>query len=462
MLLTDSSTVTTITPVGIVVEDYGDIFEINASLVPVYEPERYTNSGLGVRQQRVGAQEYETVIEDPVIALELCNIDFYDSEDWWKSGDGPIDYLGGSNRFVDSISGDVAYIKQDINVFPVSVGGRCTIEPERTNYFLDSVITTSDNWTFDKSLNSLIFEYTTEEYTTGVNYLKVRCRSIEAYTGGTYWKADSSLYPLPSVSAITYSFYAKAVIGTSDTIVDTFTVGINYYTAGQVPIPPTASMSFSYNTPDLFDGLVPLIMGGTPPATAEFYSLYIQVSSFEGADDLTVYILLPQVEYGSNATTRIPTTTTALTRETDRLSIPVANNLEISRATLVLTCMPRFTIMGNYYLFDCRTDDGVNGIYCYYRQDNKIVLVIKNMGVDTVLESTVVALSPFTEYDISIFWDDTQLGIDLDRVPVGYIAAPIDLPPGCGEVLWLGSDHLAGNQLMGSLKSLTIWRDIYE
>jgi len=458
--LVDSTVLSGTSSVITVPEVYNSIFPLNTNLTPqgeLIEENAYMS-------KRVNLVEplYDKVVLDSRVALILCDVDFSEGEDYFKTGNSPIDYRGGGNRLLDSLSGSLAVFEQAVQVYPSTLDGIWLSEISGTNLLLNSTFLTASGLTFSQTKQSLILDVEYTEYiVSSVNYLTVRGRSSEPYTPtAVTWSVTSDSFSVSGNSDVVFSTFALGENGTTDTIVSDLTMYLNYYGASGY----IYSVTGSFATTSILTNWTLLNLRDTTPASATSFSVSFVVGSFEGPDDFTTHILLPQVEYGIDPSSRIPTTDTIKSRLPDIISLPSIYNFEKEKGSFIITYVPHyFSMWGDRYIFDTRDPTGNYGYYAYHRaSDSAFVFTVLMAGVPIVapLVSPPETLNPYQEYTLKFSWSSAGLTIELDGEIIASLVASVPTLPTVNDILYVGEDYLRANQLFGEIVSFVVWRDI--
>lgn len=205
------------------------------------------------------------------------------------------------------------------------------IEEARTNSIRNNTMqgavagtpgTLPTNWTGNATVDGLSREVVGTGTENGINYIDVRFSGTSGAAGNSTLLTFESQTQVVAANGQTWtnSAYLKLAAGTL-TNVSLFSLGIRYnnsggsiLTAQNVTLTPTATLTRYTNT-----------LAATDATTAFVNGSLVANFTDSSAVDFTVRIGLPQLEQGAFATSVIPTTTTALTRNADVASMTGTN-----------------------------------------------------------------------------------------------------------------------------------------
>ena len=455
--LTDSSVVSGTASVITVPEVYGSMFPLNTNLTP--QGERIEENAYRAKRVDLVEPSYDKVILDEQTVLVLCDVDFADGLEYFKLGNTPIDYRGGGNRLLDSLSGDLSTISQGVQVYPSDVGGTWLSEISATNLLLNSTFLTASGLTFSQTKPSLMVDVSYTEYvTSAVNYLNVRGRSLEAYSPtATTWSITSSNYSISGNSTAVFSTWGYGSKGTTDTIVNDLTMYLNYYG----PSGYISTVSGLFSTSSILSAWSLLTLRDTTPATATSFTAGFKVGTFEGPDDFSLKLLLPQVEYGTDPTSRIPTNAITKTRLRDIITLPTDYNFEQTKGSFIIKFVPHyFSMWGDRYFFDTTDPTSQYGYSAYHRASDSAIVFKVVDGVDIItLASPPEVLNPYQEYVLKFSWSDEGLSIELDDTYIGALTSTVPTLATISDSVFVGEDYQGVKQLFGEIISFEIWRD---
>ena len=205
------------------------------------------------------------------------------------------------------------------------------VEDARTNSIRNNTMqgaaagtpgTIPTNWTGDATVDGLSREVVGTGTENGINYIDVRFSGTSGTAGNRSLLTFESQTQVVAANGQTWtnSAYLKLAAGTL-TNVSLFALAIRYnnsggstLTAQNVTLTPTATLTRYTNT-----------LAATDATTAFVNGSLVANFADSSAVDFTVRIGLPQLEQGAFATSVIPTTTTALTRNADVASMTGTN-----------------------------------------------------------------------------------------------------------------------------------------
>jgi len=205
------------------------------------------------------------------------------------------------------------------------------IEEQRTNSIRNNTMvgavagtpgTLPTNWTYFEAGSELVAAVVGTGTENGITYIDIK-------VSGTVTAARSALIFFDSAAAAsasqswTESLYLKLQAGSTANI-EQINIRTDYYNSTPTFISSTVGSaltvtSAALNTQRQSNAVT------TPASTASIQPILRVRSNASGAIDITLRIGLPQLELGAFATSVIPTTTTALTRNADVASMTGTN-----------------------------------------------------------------------------------------------------------------------------------------
>jgi hypothetical protein len=239
----------------------------------------------------------------------------------------PLTYTGGGNRLLMNNQNN-SFFLQTLDTPPWTVTAFAFMEPAGVNLIPNSffnVISGSapygqypSGFTVDPA-GALLTQSVSANYTTanGAQLWAIRFRqnnSLAAFNQGTV--ALNAAVAVEGSQVYCFSTYAQIQLMTTDTVVDTLTLAIQWFDSGMHPISTsTAPLAASG-----FDTLVVGSVTATSPAGAAFAIPQVLLSSIDPGDDVVLTLFGPQLETGD-----YPTSRTQGARAADQITIPTYN-----------------------------------------------------------------------------------------------------------------------------------------
>lgn len=158
-----------------------------------------------------------------------------------------------------------------------------------------------------------------------------------------------------------------------------------------------------------------------------------------------IYVWGFQLEALSFATSYIPTTTAAVTRNADVLTYPGAGNFD--PAVGAHYC--EYRLLGNTVAYKVIFDITAPGAIVNYVGNNSTV----RDGTTVLTASAASAID--TNYKQAFSWGGSRMAVSLDGAAVDSSA--FDGSLGGSTTLYIGADVNSGNQLNGTVRQLKLW-----
>jgi hypothetical protein len=337
------------------------------------------------------------------------------------------------------------------------------IEEQRTNSIRNNTMqgavagtpgTVPTNWFIDSATGNLttrqIVGIGTE---SGITYIDVRFVTSGVYGASAYFDSSTGIAALNG-QTWTSSVYVRMVGGSSTNVTHAISIVENNVSGTFL-----AGGDSSSTTPTsglLASNRLSYTRTNTNASTA-FVQTRLRID-FTGAADITLRIGLPQLEQGAFATSVIPTTTTALTRNADVASMTGTNFsswYNQTEGTFVCNFVdPQSGISGAFFpgIFSASDNSTSNRITCY-----------RDAAVDykTVVTTSGVLQSNLTNAAVSTSQRRIASAYKLNDFAVcgqgGSVATDTSGTVPTVDRFYVGSNQTGGSQLCGYIQRISYY-----
>ena len=206
------------------------------------------------------------------------------------------------------------------------------IEEQRTNSIRNNTMvgavagtpgTNPTNWISGTTIDNLTKEIVGTGTTNGINYIDIRLSGTSSTGGNSTIAAFETQTQIAALNTQTWTVSAwVAVVGGSTTNVDSLTLGVRFNDSGGTQL-TTGTTSLLGTT----SALTRIAVTATANNASTAFVNGAIVANFTNSSsvDITLRIGLPQLELGAFATSVIPTTNAAATRNADVASMTGTN-----------------------------------------------------------------------------------------------------------------------------------------
>ena len=416
----------------------------------------------------------EVDVLDTNVQLVLLHVDLT-NEPSMLVGEGSIHYSGGGNRLLPSLDNDGTFVFQSKNVLPVELGGYTLLEGAGSNLLANSDFSLTGGtvdlpvptgWTLSAS-NTITTFTALAAHAGGVNVFEIRAIGSGPYVGpkSLYFSYEN---PIPVTGPVTFSALGRIEfsdrtycdIPESGVKVDTLELVVQFLDGGGSEISQQvatyAPIDIKGDTFVLLHNPVP-----SPPIGTVAIQVWFHMESIEASDDIRLYLMAPQVESSSIATSRIVGETAPLSRTVDVLRIPLNRNIEYRRGSVVLElgASYRGTPMADACMFDTRVG-GQNGLALYHLANGKLRFIVAGAATSKTLESGAVSFGLGEAQTVAVSWDESLMSIWLNGTEEAEDTTAVLLPQLVGEWMYLFSTAVGTDRFDGQLTTVQIERDI--
>jgi len=431
----------------------------------------YTPFGSTTHQLDAAPEEVDVLTTD--VLLTLLAVDFLSDTEPLETGNGPIDYSGGGNRLVPSLDNDGSFVFQPVDTLAHSIDGYTIVEAGGTNLLDNSDFGTpvsSTNpvpagWQLDAS--STVTLLPELEQTGDVNAFKVRMFGSGPYVGPkSLTFARTATSAVTAGQPLTWSVLARIdpVDRTANDIpltlvkVDTLRLICSFRDAGDVEI---SQQVVTFAPVDIMAEAFILLQNAvpSPPLGTVGVRVSLQVESIEESDDITLYLMAPQVEQSASATSRM-VGTGPVARAHDVLRLPQADNLEFRQGSIQVDFAVSYpgTPAADACLFDTRSG-GLNGFALYHLANGRLRFVVAGPSTSAALDSSVQNFGAGEAHSVVVSWDSLERSIWVDGSEDVVDVTPFTLPQVVGAWIWLFSTETGAARFAGVLTGFEVQRE---
>lgn len=426
----------------------------------------------GSTTEVLDAAPEEVDVLDTEVLLTLLALDFLSDTEPLVVGSGPIDYSGGGNRLLPSLDNDGSFVLQAADALPHSVDGYTVVEAGGTNLLPNSNFGTPtsstnpvpDGW--ELTASSTVTTLPVLEQVDDVNALKVRMFGSGPYVGPKSVTFSRLATMAVAAGPLTWSVLARIAPygGTASDIplslvkVDTLRLICSFRDAGDVEISQQvatfAPVDIASETFILLQNAVP-----SPPLGTVGVRVGLQVESLEESDDITLYLMAPQVEPSASATSRM-VGTGSVSRAADVLRVPQADNLEFRQGSVQIDFAAGYpgTPAADACLFDTRTG-GLNGFALYHLASGKLRFVVAGPATTATMESVAQSFGAGEAHSVVVSWGASERSIWVDGDELAVETTPYVLPQVAGSWIWLFSTETGSDRFDGVLTGFEVQRE---
>lgn len=427
---------------------------------------------------QLDAAPEEVLILDSSASLVTLHVDLT-TDPSLLVGEGSIQYSGGGNRLLASLNDDGSFVLQPVDTLPSTIGAYTMIEDAGTNLldnsnFLSTVTTPGMNftvptgWTVTSSASVTTFASVVDPDSV-LNMFEVRAIGSGPYTGAkhvdiAYDETVSIVGPVTFsvLGRVSFTEGAYADIPETGVKVDTFDLVVSFRDVADDEI---SQQVVTYAPTDLNGETFVLLRNAVPapPAGTVGVRVSVRVQSIEASDDIKIFLMAPQVEPGSIATSRIIGATAPTVRAADVLLLPQAGNLELRRGSIVLDVAAAYsgTPPADACLFDTRTT-AQNGFALYHLMNGKLRFIVAGATTTKTLESAAVTFGFGEAHSVAVSWHANLMAIALDGDELVRDETTVLLPQVLGESIVLFNSETGTERFIGQLTTFRIERDIQQ
>lgn len=436
-----------------------------------FEPPRREPSSYRTAEQELGTAPEEVETLEPEVVLRLLKLNLLSQYKYLEIGYGPVDYSGGGNRLLASLDNDGTFEFQAKGIFPPDLNAHTHLEEARSNLLPNSDFLTPTSptspvpagWSLTADSSVTILP-AVELENSGVNILRIRSFGSGPYVGPRKLTFAPQASVAHSTDPITFSILARAEKGNPDVLVQDLRLLLSFRDGSDAEI---SKEIVNFDTDDICGSSFVLLQHtvSVPPPTTAAVRPSLDLGSIEASDDLTLYLMAPQLEVGETATSRIVGPSAPVSRTADELRIPQEPNLEFWRGAFITLFAPDYDGFpsGNACLFDTRSASGLNGFAAYHLADGRFQFVVAGPSSQVTLETPdTYALQSGIFTEVVVSWAEDLRQIHINSELAISDAMVLVLPHEFNDWIYLLRAADGSEQFNGELATFEIWRDIQQ
>lgn len=374
-------------------------------------------------------------------------------------GDAEVTYTGGGNRLLGRLDGQ-GFVLQGEGVLPGALGAVTQVEPAGTNLaptpdFLTPTSMTDavpQGWTLTSDSSVTVLpEVVLDPSTVGV--LQVRTFGSGNYVGAKALTfATTSGVPVP-VGPVAFSVLARIEHHVDDVIVDDLRVVMSFRDSGDLEL---SSQVVTYDPGTIVGETFALLQNviATAPVGTVAVRVSLVLESIETSDDLTLELMVPQVETTDAATSRM-----IGPRAADTLDIDIDHDW--SRGTVIVEFAPAYQGSPGVdaCVFDSRDLTEDNGLALFHLATGELQFIVATAAEFASLTSTPVSLPVGEVARVELRWTQNTLAITLGGTEIGASSTSV-VPPFESNPIIIFQTATGTNRLPGVIQRFEILRDV--
>jgi hypothetical protein len=427
-----------------------------------YEPPRSEPSTYATAEQELEQAPEEVEVVESDIVFALLKLNLLSQYEYLEAGRGPLDYTGGGNRLLSSLDNDGTFEFQAKGTFPPELNAHTHLEEARANLLTNSNFLTPTSatdpvpadWTLtaDSSVSLLP---AVEPENSGVNILKIRTFGSGAYVGPRKLTFAHTASVAHGSNPITLSFLARTVRGNPDVLVQDLRLILSFRDGADAEI---SQEIVTFDPEDIRGAAFVLLQHSVsvPPVGTAAVRASLDLGSIEATDDITLYLMAPQLEVGETATSRIVGSAAPVNRTADQLRVIQEGNIEFRRGSILTLFASDYDGFpsGAACLFDTRSA-------AFHLADGRLQFAVAGPSSQVTIETSLTfALQAGIFQEVGVSWGATLRQIQLNNEVVAESQSVVVPPLEFNEWIYLLRATTGTAQLNGELASFTIRRDI--
>lgn len=415
------------------------------------------------------APEEADVLHTEVV-LTLLKLNMLTQYEYLEVGNGPVDYSGGGNRLLSLLSS--GYVFQDKDALPPTINAHTRIESASSNLltnanFLVPVSGTNNapqSWSVTAD-SSITLIPGIEEDSSGVRILTVRAIGSGPYVGPkTVVIEHDDLVAASEGDPVTFSVLARVEHLLDETLVKDLQLVISFRDSGDVEL-SKETITFD---PEAIKGSSLVMLQHTvssPPVGTVAARVSLELYSVDGGDDIKLFLLVPQFEEGTVATSRIAGSVAPTNREADVLRVMQAGNIEFRKGSII-------TILSSDYdglptndscIFDTRDASGLNGFVATHLSDGRIRFSVAGpSSTKNLTTSEVFSFQAGIYQEVGVSWGSSFMAIRVNSEEAATSDTVVVLPQEFNEFIYLFQTSTGADRLEGELAVFEIRRDVQQ
>lgn len=411
----------------------------------------------------------EVDVLHPQVVLVLFRLNLLSQYEFLEAGTGPIEYSGGGNRLLSALRND-AFVFQAKDEFPPGIDAHTRIELASSNLLTNTNFltpTSVDNpvplgWSLDAPGSVTLLPELVPD-SSGVNQLKIRALGSGPYVGPKAMTFSQDVaVPASPADPLAFSVLARTEIANQEVVVDDLRLIISFRDSMDAEISAQVAEFAPFDILGASLVLLQLVVP-TPPTGTMAARVAVEMDSIEGSDDINLFLMAPQVETNTLASSRIVGSAPPVTRATDTLRVPQKGNLEPRRGSIITLFAPDYegAPAADACLFDTRDAAGLNGFAVFHRANGRLRFVVGGPLTPKELETNLPFSFPAGIFqEVGVSWKEGFLEIQLNSERVAVDENPTVLPQAFNDHIYLFRTTADMDRLNGELATFEIRRDI--
>lgn len=422
--------------------------------------------------QRLDAAPEEVENVAAPVVLVLFKLNLLSQYEFLEVGTGSIEYTGGGNRLLTALADDGSFIFQPKNDFPPTVVAHTRLEAAGSN-----LLTTSDfltptstadptplGWTLTApSSVTTLLELIADS--SGINQFRIRSIGSGPYVGPKKltFSHDASVAATPA-DPITFSILARTQFNNADVIVKDLRLVISFRDGADAEISQSAA---EFAPEDIVGNNLALLQHtvAVPPVGTVAARVSIEMESIEASDDTVLFLMAPQVETNSIATSRIVGPSAPTNRSVDLLRVTQRQHIEFRKGSIITLLAPDYEDKpaADVCLFDSRSAAGLNGFAVFHKPDGKLEFTVAGpVSAKTIETNLTFDFEAGVFQEVGVSWATSFMEIQLNGDQVALDETAVVLPQDFNEFIYLFRTAADTLRLEGELASFEIRRDVQQ
>jgi len=187
------------------------------------------------------------------------------------------------------------------------------------------------------------------------------------------------------------------------------------------------------------------------------------MESIEASDEISLFLMAPQLELGDTPTSRIIGTSAPVNRSGDMPPVYQANHIEFRRGSIAIIFAPDYDGVppDDACLFDTRDDAGLNGFAAYHLTSGKIRFIVGGPVTPMTLDSNQgFDFQAGIFQNVVVSWAGEFRQIQHNNEIVAQDGTAVVLPQAFNEWIYFFQTAAGADQFNGELASFEIRRDV--
>lgn len=415
----------------------------------------------------------EIDVVDGAVVLTLFALDLISENEPIETGSGPLDYSGGGNRLLPSLNNDGTFVYQAAGQLPHGIDAYTVMESAGSNLLSNTNFATPTSGTdvvpagYTLTASSTVTKLPELVEVGDVNALRIHTYGSGPYVGPKTLTFSSDTVGASAGQPVVWSVLTRLEypertaldIPLSVVKLDTLRMILSFRDASDLEI---SNQTVTFSPADVTGDSFVLLQNWVPVAPAGTVGVRgsVQLESIEESDNVYFWLMAPQVELTTTATSRM-VGAGPVSRGADRLRLPQSGNLEFGRGAIQIDMAASYpaTPQADACLFDSRTS-GLNGFAAYHLANGKLRFVVAGPTGSVQLDTPdAYQFNPGVAHSVSVSWGSGLRSIWLDGNEVVSSSDPVVVPGLLGPWVYLAGDAAGGARFSGIVTAFEIQRE---